>query len=156
MLNNPNINSITNDYAVSLSGGSGGSVPSNNNSLGLDSTNNGAISANNSSWITSHSNMNHNNNNLAASSNKISVSSAAASGHWNHSTSPAAAASCMNNMLDTNGFQSSSAHMAPSITSQSSTDPFGYVTAAAHANDLTKSSFFYASQFGGGIRGLSL
>ena len=140
MLNNSNMNPINNDYAASLTAGSGASVSA-NNAHNLDGN---ANAASNASWISSHANMSH--------ANKIAVSSA--SGHWAHSTSPAA--SCMNSMLDSNGFQSSANHIAPSISSQASTDPFGFVTAAAHANDLTKSSFYYASQFGSGIRGLTL
>jgi len=141
MLNNSNMNPISNDYAASLTATSA-SVPA-NNSHSLDSASNGSIATSSTSWISSHANMSHNNLSVA---NKIAVSSA--SGHWAHSSSPAA--SCMNNMLDSNGFQSSGGHITPA---QGPTDPFGFVT--AHANDLTKSSFYY-SQFGSGIRGLTL
>ena len=149
MLNNSNMNPMGNDYAASLATGSA-SVAGNNNGHGLDSGSNANNTTSSAAWISSHANMSHANNLSVA--NKIAVSSA--SGHWAHSTSPAA--SCMNSMLDSNSFQPSSGHIAPSITSQASTDPFGFVTAAAHANDLTKSSFYYASQFGSGIRGLTL
>lgn len=149
MLNNSNMNPISNDYAASLTGASAGSasVPGSNSAHGLEGSNGGAHGTNSSSasWISSHANMSH-------AANKIAVSSA--SGHWAHSSNPAA--SCMNSMLDSNGFQSSGGHIAPSISSQTPNDPFGFVSAAAHANDLSKSSFYYSQFAGGGIRGLTL
>lgn len=123
---------------------------SNNN---LDNASHTPGGNNSSSWISSHPNGGHHMN----TNHKISPGSAS-SGHWgSHGTnggSPVSAMSCaMNNMLggDSGGLQSmgATAHMA-----QGGGDPFGFVTAAA--NDLTKSSLYYASQFGSGIRGLTL
>ena len=146
------MNPIGNDYTASLTASSAAvstSVPGNNKTHGENGSN-GTIPTSNGSWISPHSNMSHTNSLSVA--NKIAASSG--SNHWTHTANPAA--SCMSNMFDSSGFQSSAGHIGPGIASQTSTDSFGFVTAAAHANDLTKSSFYYASQFGSGIRGLTL
>lgn len=154
MLNNSSINSITNDYAASLSAAAAtgaASVPSasatGSSTVNLDNGgSSGAMATSSASWITSHAG--------STLVSKMQMNSPSASGHWAHSASPAP---CMGNMLDSNTFQPTTGHLpTSSLSSQPSTDPFGFVTAAAHANDLTKTSFYYASQFGGGIRGLSL
>ncbi|KAJ6220114.1 hypothetical protein RDWZM_005926, partial [Blomia tropicalis] len=182
MLNSSNMNPMGNDYAASLSTNSGSSAHGNNNNNSsngnngghgtsmdgtngngttgngngngtINNTNNTNLSNGSASWISSHANMSQHANNLSVA-NKIAVSTGAASGHhWAHTASPA---SCMNGMLDSNGFQTGGNHLGSSIASQTANDPFGFVSAAAHANDLTKSSFYYASQFGSGIRGLTL
>ncbi|KAF7492257.1 Paired box protein Pax-3-B [Sarcoptes scabiei] len=150
----------------------------------LESTNNGpAMATSAPSWISSHSSMpssghhhnqhshhqnhhsNSNNptNNLLNSANgKLSSPiNGSTTGHWSgHGSAISHGQSCMSQMLDSSGFQSSTGHMGSNLGTQTSpADPFGFVTAAAaahHANDLTKSSFYYASQFSSGIRGLSL
>lgn len=165
MLNNTNINSIANDY--------------NSTQTGLTNTNNIDNSGNNlaanantntSPWMSSHSNGSAQLANMSSgggnnnTNNKISPTGSTSSGHWGHGSggSPIGAMSCMNNMLagandsvgnGGGGFQHSNAVGHMSSMAQNVGDPFGFVT----ANDLTKSSLYYASQFGSlGSRGLAL
>ena len=135
------LNTTANDYT----GGGGGQMtgPLDNSTVSPA----GAMSNTSpSSWISSHH----------AAHGMSMASKIPASSHWSHSAAAGAAANaaCMTNtssMLDSgNGFQTAPnpGHLPPQTA-----DPFGF---GAHVNDLTKSSFYYASQFGSGIRGLTL
>jgi hypothetical protein len=129
-----NVNSI-NDYSSSLQGSATGAT--NGVSAISDRDNNS------SNWMSTHTHSHGSNN------NKLN-NTTSATGHWTHSNSP----NCMPNVLDSGSFGPTSGHMA-SIATPTSSDPFGFVAAAAHANDL-KPSFYYTSQFAPGIRGLAL
>lgn len=85
--------------------------------------------------------MSHPHSHSHSHGNSTKMSSGATT--WAHTNS----SNCMSAVSDGSFGPSPAGHMT--------SDPFGFVAAAAHANDL-KPSFYYSPQFASGIRGLTL